>query len=126
MIECIDCGSDKIEANGRCASCNHAQRKVERESKKVKIFKKPNLVSEKKAAELKEYNKLKKQYLESKMACEMKFQGCSISAMDIHHTSLSATNFLNINTWVGCCRFCHTVCENMPAQERRELGLLTD
>ncbi len=125
-MNCLECDNPVVEFNGLCASCNHAHRKAERDSKKVKVFKPIPKVSEEKAKELKEYTKLKKNYLEHKMACEMKFQGCSITSTDIHHTSLSATNFLNTDTWVGCCRYCHTVCENMPAEERRRLGLLID
>lgn len=37
MTSCIDCGSDKIEANGRCATCNHALRKAERQASRIKV-----------------------------------------------------------------------------------------
>lgn len=124
MIFCINCGGTPIEAFDLCASCNLERRK--KENAKPKVVKHVKKVSEKRAEELKSYTKLKKQYLEHKMACEMKFQGCSITSTDIHHTSLSDANFLNTDTWVGCCRFCHTVCENMPADERRRLELLID
>lgn len=109
-----------------CATHNYENRKAERESRKIKVVKPIKKVSEKKAKEIIEYSKLKKQYLEHKSACEMKFQGCSITSTDIHHTSLSDKNFLNTNTWIGCCRFCHSICENMPAEERRRLNLLID
>lgn len=121
-----DCDNPQEGQTGFCASHNWQMRKAERDAKKIKIAKPVNKVSEKRADELLQYPKLKKQYLEFKMACEMKFQGCSITATDIHHTSLSATNFLNTDTWVSCCRFCHSVCENTPAEERRRLGLLID
>lgn len=126
FLLCIDCGSPKIENRdlSLCSTCNKARR--DKENERPKVVKPVKKVSEKKAKEIVEYSKLKKQYLEHKMACEMKFQGCSITSTDIHHTSLSENNFLNTDTWVGCCRFCHTVCENMPAEERRRLNLLID
>ncbi len=126
FIFCITCGSDKIENRelGLCGSCNKERR--DKENARPKVVKPVKKVSEKRAEELKSYIKLKKQYLEHKMACEMKFQGCSITATDIHHISLLDANFLNTDTWKGCCRFCHTVCENMPAEERRRLELLID
>lgn len=109
-----------------CATHNHEQRKAERQSKKVKIVHPVKKVSESRAKELDEYPKKRKAFLLHKMACEFKFQGCSITATDVHHTSLSALNFLNEDTWMSCCRFCHSVCENMPAEERRRLGYLID
>jgi hypothetical protein len=126
FILCIECGSDKLENKelGLCATHNKERR--EKENAKPKVVKHVKKVSEKRAEELTQYPKLKEQYIEHKMVCEMKFQGCSITATDIHHTSLSDINFLNTNTWIGCCRFCHTVCENMPAEERRLKGYLTD
>lgn len=126
FLLCVDCGSNKIENRelGLCSSCNKARR--DKENAKPKVVKAVKRVSEKRAKELETYPKLKKQYLEHKMACEMKFQGCSITSTDIHHASLSEKNFLNTDTWVGCCRFCHSVCENMPAEERRLKGLLID
>jgi hypothetical protein len=126
MIECIDCGGTPIEAFGRCASCNSLQRKLERESKKVKVVKPVKKVSEKRADELLQYPRLKKQYLEFKMHCEIRLEGCTGSSTQIHHVSKDAKNFLNTDTWLGCCPSCHTKCEALPAKQRRSLGFLTD
>lgn len=110
-----------------CATHNYEQRKAERDSKKVKVIKPINKVSEKRADELKEYPKKKKQYLEFKMHCEIKLEGCTKSATQIHHCSKDAKNFLNTDTWKGACAHCHHRVEfEMPAEQRRELGLLTD
>ena len=125
-MECIDCGGTPIEANGLCASCNHKKRKAEREARKYKVFNPVKKVTEKRAEENKEYSKLRKQFLLHKMACEMKFHGCSITATTVHHTSKSHQNFLNTDTWIAACLYCHSVAEAMPAEELREIGLLTD
>ncbi len=109
-----------------CATHNYENRKAERQANKVKVIRPVKKVSEKRADELKEYPKKKKKYLEHKMACELHFEGCTVTSTDIHHVSLSAANFLNEDTWIGCCRSCHSRAENMSAEERRERNLLTD
>lgn len=109
-----------------CATHNAQKRKAERDAKKVKIVKPIKKVSESRAKELTEYPKLKRQYLEFKMHCEIRLEGCTRSATEIHHVSLSASNFLNTNTWLGSCPTCHRNCEDLPAIQRRALGFLTD
>jgi len=126
-MNCIECDNPIVEFNGLCASCNHAHRKAERDSKKVKVIHTPKKVSESKAAELKEYAKLKKHFLETKMACEIRLPGCFLSSFEVHHCSKSESNFLNTNTWMAVCRNCHRKIETeMTAESRREQGLLTD
>lgn len=126
FVFCIECGSSKIENRdlGLCSTCNKARR--DKENTKPKIIKQVKKVSEKRAEELKEYPKLKKNFLLHKMVCEFKFEGCKITATQIHHCSLSAKNFLNPDTWMGSCDYCHPICENMSAEERRRLGYLID
>jgi len=123
---CNVCGSNKVENSelGLCATHNKERR--DKENVKLKIVKPVKKVTEKRADELTHYPKLKKDYLLHKMVCEMKFDGCTVTSTDIHHVSKSADNFLNTNTWVGCCRNCHDSCEKLPAEERRRLGYLTD
>lgn len=108
-----------------CASHNFERRKVERDSKKVKVIKPVKKVSEKHADELTKYPNLRKQFLEFKMVCE--FEGCKERSTQIHHCSKDARNFLNIDTWMAVCAEHHNFIEReMPAEERRRLGLLTD
>lgn len=127
ILECIECGSTPVEFNGLCASCSAQKRKEERQAKKSKVAKPVNKVSEKKAAELKEYAKLKKEFLNHKMKCELVLPGCFVSSYEVHHTSLSEKNFLNTDTWMAICRSCHKKVETeMSAEERRQKNLLTD
>ena len=109
-----------------CATHNAQKRKAERDAKKVKIVKPVKKVSEKHADELTKYPKLKRDYLEHKSVCEFRFNGCTLTATQIHHCSLSAKNFLNDNTWMSSCQNCHSLAEDMPAEQRRLLGYLTD
>lgn len=125
FIFCTECGSDKIENRelGLCSSCNKSRR--DKENSKPKVVKQVKKVSEKRADELKEYPKLKKQFLAFKNACELRLPGCFISATEIHHNSMSAKDFLNTDTWRAICRNCHKKLETeMPAEERRKKGFL--
>src|SRR5258706_8283449 len=76
-----------------CDTHNAEKRKAERNAKKVKIIRPVKKVSEKRADELKKYPKLKKAFLEHKMVCEFRFEGCTITATQPHHCSVSAKNF---------------------------------
>jgi hypothetical protein len=125
-MNCIECDNPVVEFNGLCASCNHAHRKAEREAKKIKVIKPVKKVSGKRADELTKYPKLKKDFLEHKMVCEFRLDGCTITATQPHHCSLLAKNFLNTDTWKACCLSCHIRVEALPSEQRRELGLLTD
>ena len=125
ILECIDCGGGPIEANDRCASCNAAHRKSERNSKKVKVVAPIKKVSESRSAELVEYRKLRKDFLLHRMLCELRFPGCFLTSSQVHHNSLSAINFLNTATWSAVCANCHKKLETeMSAEDRRQLGLL--
>lgn len=119
------CSSPKEGNTSFCATHNQEMRKAERNSAKVKIQKPVNKVSEQRADEIKLYPKKKKAFLEFKSACEVKLNGCTVSATDIHHCSTSANDFLNEDTWTAVCRSCHMKIETeIPAEIRRQMGLL--
>jgi len=130
LYSCIIEGCENPVENrttGLCATHGAIERKAERDAKKIKIVKPIKKVSEHKAKELTEYAKLKKQFLETNMACQIRLPGCFISSFDVHHCSKSESNFLNTNTWMAVCRNCHRQIETeMSAESRREQGLLTD
>lgn len=121
---CTSCGSNKLEANGLCASCNHAARKAAK--LKVKVVTPVKKVTQKKADELAKYPGLKRQYISIHPTCEIVLTGCTVKSEEIHHCSLSAKNFLNTDTWLASCSTCHRRLEDLPAEQRRELGWLTD
>ena len=109
-----------------CATHNAEKRKAEREAKKVKIIKPIKKMSAKRAEQVPVYSKLKMAFLEDKMMCELQFEGCFKLATQIHHVSKSDLNFLNTETWKRACANCHPIAEALPAEQRREMGLLTD
>lgn len=121
---CTSCGSNKLEANGLCASCAHALRKASRV--KLQVVTPVKKVTQKRADELSKYPNLKSQYIAANRMCEVMLLKCTILSTEIHHCSLSAKNFLNTDTWMASCSTCHRELENMPAELRRELGWLTD
>jgi len=108
-----------------CATHNAQKRKAEKQAKKVQIVKPVKKVSARKAKELDEYAILKKQFLETKNACEIRLPGCFLSSYEVHHCSTSDKDFLNTETWLAVCRRCHSRLETeMSAEERREKGYL--
>lgn len=114
-----------VEGNTEgCASCNAAARKSAKI--KIKVVTPVKKVTQKRADELSKYPGLKKQYMSVYPNCELKFLECTGRSTEIHHCSLSAKNFLNIDTWVAVCSNCHRFLESMPSDQRRERGFLTD
>lgn len=122
--QCIegDCERPREGNTERCSSHNAVARKDLRDLKKQKEkrFVPISKMSQTRAAEMAEYVPLREQYLKDNPECAFKFEGCSKKATTIHHRSMSADDFLIVATWLGGCLHCHTVCENMPADVRRE------
>lgn len=112
------CGRKNSITDYLCAFCDSPQ-------PEGKAPKRISKVSDKRSDELSQYPKKKKAFLLHKMACEVKLPGCTVNATEIHHCSTSALDFLNENTWTAICRSCHLKVETeIPAEERRKLGLL--
>jgi len=113
-----------------CATRNAAIRKAERQASKPVKTPKPlkrtpiKKVSEKRAAELVEYKPLRNKFLQDRPNCEARLEVCTGRATDIHHKSVSALDFLNVETWLPVCRSCHIALENLPAEKRREMAFL--
>ena len=114
-----------VEGNTEgCASCNAAARKAAKV--KIKVVSPVKKVTQKRADELSKYPGLKRQYIEINPKCEASLRWCTVQSTQIHHCSISAKNFLNTDTWLAVCPICHKSVEDMPAERRREIGLLTD
>lgn len=108
-----------------CATHNAEKRKAAKQELKVKVVKPIRKVSVRKAKELDEYAVLKKQFLETKGACEIRLPECFLSSYEVHHCSMSDKDFLNTETWLAVCRRCHSRLETeMSAEERQEKGYL--
>lgn len=106
MTSCIDCGNEKIEANGRCASCAHALRKAERQARKVTIVQPVRKVALKRAAQNAEYSKLRREYLALYPVCEI--EECQNPSTEIHHSAgREGERLLDVNYFVAVCHDCH-------------------
>jgi len=120
-----DCGNPvENKTTGLCASCSHAARKAAKV--KVKVVAPVKKVTQKRADELSKYPGLKRQYIAIHPICEVRLVDCTERSTEIHHCSLSAKNFLNTDTWLSVCANCHKLVEDMPAEQRRDCGWLTD
>lgn len=107
MTGCIDCGNEKIEANGRCASCSHAIRKAERQASKVKVVSRIKPVAPKRAVQLQEYAKLRREYLALYPVCEV--EECHNPSTEIHHQrGKENEKLLDTNYFMAVCRDHHT------------------
>jgi hypothetical protein len=107
-MECRECGSLKIENYELqlCASCAAAQRKAERMASRVKVVAPPNKISPKRAGQMAEYIKLKREYLALYPVCE--FNECDLKSVDIHHQrGREGERLTDINYFMAVCRKHH-------------------
>lgn len=70
-----------------------------------------NKVSSKHKKNLKEYSKVRKEYLMLHPFCEI----CGLPASDIHHKAKRGKNLSNAETFLATCRLCHNKCHDNPA-----------
>ena len=73
-------------------------------------------MSTKQAAALREYNKVRKEYLSNHLYCEAKLPDCQTVASDIHHQQGRGANLSNVSTFLAVCRTCHRWIEDNPAE----------
>lgn len=108
-----------IRRAGYCI--NHAKLYAEPEEPKKK---KPiNKVSTKQKEALKEYNKVRKEFLNKNPICAARFLGCQIGATDVHHGKGKIGSLLTDTAhFVSLCRSCHRIVEERP-EMAKELGL---
>lgn len=122
---CIDCGNEKIEANGRCASCAAQKRKEQRlDARPRKTYRMPK-VSVKQKEALKTYAVKRKEHLKKHPYCQLKLQGCTNRATQVHHSAKRGINLNKEETFMSACECCHDQVERrLSAKERREGGFL--
>jgi len=78
-------------------------------------------VSAKRAKKDAEYSKLRQRHLSVNNLCQVKVDGCSHIATDIHHTYAGANRdafYLVQSTWLAVCRNCHDWIHANPADAR--------
>lgn len=117
-----DCESPRVGDSPYCMTHLQGLKKVQRDLRrqKEKQFIPISKMSQKRAAEMAEYIPLREQFLKENPECAFKFDGCTKKATTIHHRSMSADDFLIVDTWLGGCLSCHSICESLPSEVRRE------
>lgn len=123
--KCPECKNSKdvILLGGLChthfatANVLHDPETIKKVADKAKV--KPiKKVSAKRAAQEREYKKLRKEYLKVHPICEAALPQCSKVATDIHHKAGRGKHLLNTDTWMASCRNCHTYIETHPAESK--------
>lgn len=117
-----DCESPREGRTEMCASHNASARKELRDLKKQKEKRLVPIskMSQKRAGEVAEYIPLKEGWIKVNPLCLVRMDGCTKFTTEPHHRSMSADDFLVVETWLPCCRNCHTKLEALPADVRRE------
>jgi len=133
-----DCENPKVGGTHYCHSHLKAIKKIAKqrtqaaEARKMQFEKQQiprtpiKKVSDKRAEELKQYTPLRAKFIDEHPNCEARLGGCTGKTETIHHKSMSALDFLNVETWLGCCLICHIAIEAIPAEKRREMLFLVD
>lgn len=103
--ECA-CGNRCEGRTEFCASCAAAIRKAERQANKVKIIAPVNRVSPKRAGQVVEYIKLKREYLALYPVCEV--PECHLRSVDVHHQGgKEGDRLTDVNYFMAVCRQHH-------------------
>jgi uncharacterized Zn finger protein (UPF0148 family) len=127
FMPCKDCGNPIVENQdtGLCASCGASRRKAERLAQKpIKTYRIPKVSLKSKDA-LKTYSQKRKEHLKKHPYCQIKLQGCTQRASQIHHSAKRGANLNKEETFLSACENCHNIVERvLSAAERRKLGLL--
>lgn len=108
LCQNTDCERVREGLTPFCSSCNHANRKAERQAQKdaAKVKKPIKKVADKRAAQLREYAKLRKEYLSLYPVCEE--EGCQAPSVDIHHQrGKENERLLDTNFFLATCREHH-------------------
>jgi hypothetical protein len=101
---CESCNEFKpLERNGKCASCNAIERKAERQANRVKVIAPVNKVSPKRAGQVAEYVKLKREYLALYPVCEV--PECHERSIEVHHQrGKEGDRLTDVNYFMAVCR----------------------
>jgi hypothetical protein len=97
------CGTIAEGNTEQCATHNAEDRKAERQANKVKVVASPNKVSPKRAGQVAEYVKLKREYMALYPVCEV--PECNLRSVEIHHQrGKEGERLTDINYFMAVCR----------------------
>lgn len=93
----------------KCPCCSHAKSLP----KQKKVYKIPQ-VSKKRKVEMLQYSVLRTEFLAKKENSICFIDGCNKPSTTIEHRAGRGINYLNIETWAGCCLEHNLELENNP------------
>lgn len=124
--KCVECGREDQPwfSKKRCKSCAqkaYSKKMSEQNVNKIKSGEKKqpklNLVSTKQAARLKEYMKLRNQFLEINDKCER----CGGDATEVHHRcGRVGDDLIDTDNFCAVCFPCHQWIETHPAEAKQQ------
>ena len=104
-----------------CYTCEHEKRKAKKNASKVKVVKPIRKVADKRAGQLREYSKLRKEYLLLYPVCEV--EDCNERSTEIHHQrGKEGERLLDTNLFFAVCHT-HHVFYTEHSKEAIELGV---
>jgi hypothetical protein len=103
ISDCEICGNRARAGSKKCATCETAERKAERQANRVKIVSPVNKVSAKRAGQVVEYVKLKREYLALYPVCEV--PECHERSIEVHHQGgKEGDRLTDVNYFMAVCR----------------------
>ena len=126
LKECDGCGKTTViwknhEGFKYCKYCWSCQKAINSDSSQKPTDYKIPLVSSKRKKKDQEYLKLREKHLLVNSLCQVKVNGCSHNATDIHHTYAGSNRdafYLVQSTWLAVCRNCHDWIHAHPTEAR--------
>jgi hypothetical protein len=101
--DCEDCGKRCRAGSKKCASCESEERKAERNASRVKIVAPVNKITPKRAGQVAEYVKLKREYLALYPVCEV--PECDLRSVEVHHQrGKEGERLTDVNYFMAVCR----------------------
>lgn len=119
LKECSNCGKMRPRWSAKTKCCKECHMKT-CDSEQKKLYRiKP--VSDKQAERLKEYRKVRDEYMATYLVCE--FPECQNKSQDLHHGAGRIGDLLtNTKYFVALCRMHHQWAECNP-EEAKKLGI---
>ncbi len=126
VCDCSNFGKILEGSTGHTSACNRLQRKAATEAAKPPKKKKPIAkVGKKMKAALLTYSKRRRHHLNEYPECQLKLDGCTKEATQIHHTAGRIGSLLtNKRHFKSACGSCHRqLHDKLSAKEARRKGL---
>lgn len=79
--------------------------------------------SKKRAKQERQYRPVRRKFLEANAVCQLKYDGCTTIATEIHHAAgRQGAKLLDLADFKAACRSCHQKAENNPKMAKKTGG----